>query len=118
MHRRVKNHRGGGRPSRQEDAGQGQAVTKWGRKLVVDVENRRYQVSNLTIDEARTMAADRRARLAALQRRWQASGDLQALLAGLIFCQRQLPAWLFKGLMQNFQQQLNNRDATRFLAVR
>jgi DNA primase large subunit len=36
----------------------------------------------------------------------------------LIFCQRQLPEWLFKGLMQNLQQQLNNPHATRFLAVR
>ena len=64
------------------------------------------------------MEANIQARLAALQRQWEASGDLQALLGGLIFYQRHLPEWLFKGLMQNFQQQLNNPDATRFLAVR
>ena len=88
------------------------------RKLVFDVETAKCEVSALTVDEARAMAADINARLAALQRQWEASGDLHALLGGLIFCQRQLPEWLFKGLMQNLQQQLNYPDATRFLAVR
>jgi hypothetical protein len=72
----------------------------------------------LTIDEARAMAADMTARLAALRRRWEASGDLQALLGALIFYQQRLPEWLFKGLMQNFNQQFKNPDAIRFLAVR
>ena len=66
---------------------------KWGRKLVVDVENRRYEASNLTIDEARAMADDRNARMAALQQQWEASGDLQALLGGLIFSEQQLPGF-------------------------
>ena len=94
------------------------AVMKWGRKLVIDIANRRYETSNLTIDEARAVAADINARMAALQRQWEASGDLQALLGGLIFCQQQMPAWVFKGLMENILQQLNNPDATRFLLVR
>lgn len=89
-----------------------------GVRLVVDVETPTCEVSALTVDEARAIAADINARLVALRRQWEASGDLHALLGGLIFCQRQLPEWLFKGLMQNLQQQLNNRHATRFLAVR
>lgn len=111
MQRRVKSDHGGGGPPRK-------TARKWGRKLVVDVENRKHQISNLTIDEARAVAIDINARLASVQRQWEASGDLLALLGGLIFCQRQLPAWLFKGLMQNLQQQLSDPDATRFLAVR
>jgi hypothetical protein len=98
---------------------QTQAAIKRGRKVVlVDVERRKGKVSELTIDETRAMAADMTARLAALRRRWEASGDLQALLGALIFCQLQLPEWLFKGLMQNFEQQFKNPDAIRFLAVR
>ena len=96
-----------------------QGAIKRGHKVVlVDRERRRGKVSELTIDEARAMAADMTTRLAALQRRWEASGDLQALLGGLIFCQLQLPEWLSKGLMQNLEQQLRNPDAVRFLAVR
>ena len=64
------------------------------------------------------MAADMTARVAALKRRWQESGDLQALFGALIFYRRLLPEWLFKGLMQNFEEQLKNPDAIRFLAVR
>ena len=71
----------------------GQAGMKWGRKLVVDVENRRNEALNLTIDEARAMADDINARMAALQQQWAASGDLHALLGGLIFCQQQLPGY-------------------------
>jgi hypothetical protein len=89
-----------------------------GLKFVVDVETNTCEVSALTVDEARAMAADINARLTALRRQWEASGDLHALLGGLIFCQRQLPEWLVKGLMQNLRQRLNNPDATRFLAVR
>jgi hypothetical protein len=98
---------------------QAQAVIKRGRKVVlVDVERRKGKVSELTVDEARAMAADMTTRFAALRRRWEASGDLQALLGALIFCQPQLPEWLFKGLMQNLEQQLRNPDEIRFLAVR
>jgi hypothetical protein len=98
---------------------QTQAAIKRGRKVVlVDVERRKGKVSELTIDEARAMAADMTARLAALRRRWEASGDLQALLGALIFCQLQLPEWLFKGLMQKLEQQLRNPDEVRFLTVR
>ena len=87
---------------------QPRAAIKRGRKVVlVDVKRRKGKISELTIDEARAMAADMTARLAALRRRWEASG-LQALL----------PEWLFKGLMQNLEQQLRNPDEKRFLAVR
>jgi hypothetical protein len=91
---------------------------KPGRKLFVDVKKHTCQLSDLTIDEARAITADVKARLAALERRWTSSGDLQALLGGLFFCQRQLPPWLFNGLVQNIRQQFNNPDAERFLAVR
>jgi hypothetical protein len=104
------------RPPRQKASDADRA--RRARKFVVDVETPTCAVSALTVDEARAMAADINARLAALRRQWEASGDLHALLGGLIFCQRQLPEWLFKGLMQNLQQQLNNPHATRFLAVR
>jgi hypothetical protein len=119
MQRRVKHdHGGGGPPHSKGDADQEQVATKPGRKLVFDADNRSCRVWDLTIDEARAVAADINARMAALQRQWEASGDLQALLGGLIFCQQQMPAWVFKGLMENIQQQLNNPDATRFLLVR
>ena len=91
---------------------------KWGRKFVVDAERQKCEVSDLTEYEARAMAADMTARLSALRRRWEASGDPQALLGALIFCQLQLPEWLFKGLRQNLEQQFKNPDAERFLAVR
>ena len=98
---------------------QPRAAIKRGRKVVlVDVKRRKGKISELTVDEARAMAADMTVRLAALRRRWEASGDLQALLGALIFCQLQLPEWLFKGLMQNLEQQLRNPDEKRFLAVR
>jgi hypothetical protein len=89
-----------------------------GVRFVVDIETQTCEVSALTVDQARAMTADINARLAALRRQWEASGDLHALLGGLIFFQPQLPEWLSNGLMQNLQQQLNNPDATRFLAVR
>jgi hypothetical protein len=91
---------------------------KPGRKFIVDVENQKCEVRDLTADEVRAMGADIADRMASLQRRWEASGDLHALLGALIFCQTQLPEWLFKGLMQNLEQQLKNPDAIRFLAVR
>jgi len=98
---------------------QTQAAIKRGRKVVlVDVERRKGKVSELTIDEARAMAVDMTVRLAALRRRWEASGDLQALLGALIFCQLQLPEWLFEGLMQKLEQQLRSPDEIRFLTVR
>jgi len=105
-------HRGGA------DADQTQAPITRGRKLVVDVQRQKWEVSELTVDEARAMAADITARLAALRRRWKAWGDPQALLGALVFYQTQLPKWLFKGLMHNFEQQFENPDAMRFLAVR
>ncbi|HEV3159300.1 MAG TPA: hypothetical protein VGZ89_04885 [Xanthobacteraceae bacterium] len=67
-----------------------------------------------TSDKTNTMTA----RLATLRRRWEASGDPQALLGALIFYELHLPEWLFKGLMQTFEQQFKNPDAIRFLAVR
>jgi hypothetical protein len=64
------------------------------------------------------MAADMAARVAGLRQRWEELGDVQVLLGALIFYQQQLPEWLFKGLMQSFEQQFKNPDAIRFLAVR
>jgi hypothetical protein len=85
---------------------------------LVDVERRKGKISELTNDEARAMAADRNARVAVLLRHWEESGDLEALFGALIFHQLQLPECLFKGLMQNFEQQFYNPHAIRFLAVR
>ena len=109
-----------GRLPRQASADDDQmrAPIKRGCKLVVDVERQKREVSELTVDEADAMAADITARVAGLQGRWEASGDLDALFGALIFYQRQLPEWLFKGLMWNFERQLKNPDATRFLFVR
>ena len=88
-------------------------------RLVFDADNRRVVGCGTSPSTRRApWRTDINARMAALQRQWEASGDLQALLGGLIFCQQQLPAWVFKGLITNIQQQLNNPDATRFLLVR
>src|SRR6516164_9024665 len=102
----------------EADADQGLAPTIRSHKVVVDVESKICEISDLTEDDARAMAADMTARLAALKRRWEESGDLQALFGALNFYQLQLPEWLFKGLMQNFDQQFKNPDAIRFLTVR
>lgn len=121
MAREVKYRHRSSRPLRQRasaDADQMQAPIKRGRKLVVDVERQKCEVSDLTVDEERALAAEMTARLATLRRRWEASSDLHALQGALIFYQLQLPEWLFKGLMQNFEQQFKNPDAIRFLAVR
>jgi hypothetical protein len=85
---------------------------------LVDVETQKGKISELTIDEARDMAADRAARLAALQRRWEASGDFDALLGALVFYAQGMPEWLFKGLWQNAGQRPRNPHHERFLAVR
>jgi hypothetical protein len=94
------------------------AVRMRSRKVVVDAERPNGDVSDLTVDDARAMAADIMDRLEALRRRWEASGDLQALLGGLIFFGLQLPKWLYKGLIENLKRQFRNPDATRFLTVR
>jgi hypothetical protein len=94
------------------------AITRGFKVELVDAETRTGKILELTVDEARAVAADMTARLADLRRRWESSGDLQALLGALIFCQLQLPEWLFKGLMQNLAQQHRNPDEIRFLAVR
>jgi hypothetical protein len=72
----------------------------------------------LSIEDARALAADWSAFLAGLRRRWEAAGDLDALISALTCYEQNLPEWLFKGLMQNFEQQCKNPDAIRFLAVR
>ena len=106
-------------PTEAEVSRIAQPTTTRGLKVeLVDVETRKGKISELTIDEARAMATDMAARLAALRRRWEESGDLQALFGALNFCQLQLREWLFKGLVQNFDQQFKNPDAIRFLAVR
>jgi hypothetical protein len=93
-------------------------TTKRGRKLVPEAETQKHEESDLTADEARAIAGDMATRVAALRRDWETLGDPQALLGALIFYQQQLPEWLFRGLMQNFEQQFKNPDAIRFLAVR
>jgi hypothetical protein len=100
------------------DADQALAATPRSYKVVVDVARNHCEISDLTVDDARAMAADITARVEALRRRWEASGDPQALFGALIFYQLALPEWLFRGLMQIFEQQLKNPDAIRFLAVR
>ena len=102
----------------EADADQGVAPTIRSHRVVVDVERNHCEISDFTVNDARAMAADMTARVAALKRRWEESGDLQALFGALNFCQLQLPEWLFKGLVQNFDQQFKNPDAIRFLAVR
>jgi hypothetical protein len=64
------------------------------------------------------MAADRTAGLAALQQKWEASGDMEALLGALAFYQELLPDWLFKGLWNNAGPKLTDPHEMRFLAVR
>lgn len=88
------------------------------KKRIIDVERRIDETSDLSTDELRTLATDIATRLAALRRRWEATGDLHALIGALIFHQLQLPEWLFKGLIQKLNEQFENPDATRFLAVR
>jgi len=100
------------------DADQALAATMRSCKVVVDVERQSCEVSDLTADDAHAMAADMTARLADLRQRWETSGDPLALLGALIFYEPHLPEWLFKGLMQTFEQQFKNPDAIRFLAVR
>lgn len=98
---------------------QTQPTIRRGSKVVlIDHETRKRKISELTVDEARAMAADMNARVADLRRRWEASGDLQALFGALIFYRQRLPEWLFKGLTRNFEQQFENADASRFRAVR
>jgi hypothetical protein len=89
-----------------------------GIKRVIDVENQVDETSELTENELRAMAAEMTARVAALRRRWEATGDKHALIGALIFFQLQLPEWLFKGLMQILDEQFKNPHAMRFLAVR
>ena len=68
----------------RQKASDADQARRW-RKLVFDVQTLKCEVSALTVDETRAMAADINARWAALQRQWEASGDLHALLGGLIF---------------------------------
>ncbi len=89
-----------------------------GMKRVIDVEEQIDEVSELTDSELRAMAAETMARVAALRRRWEATGDLHALIGALIFFQPQLPEWLFKGLMRTLNEQFKNPHVMRFLAVR
>jgi hypothetical protein len=89
-----------------------------GMKRVIDVERQVDEISELTDNELRAMAADTMARVAALRRRWEAAGDLHALIGALIFFQLRLPEWLFKGLMRTLNEQFKNPHAMRFLAVR
>ena len=70
-----------------------------GTKRVIDVERQVDETSELTDNELRAMTAETTARLAAMRQRWEATGDLHALIGALIFFQSRLPEWLFKGLI-------------------
>jgi hypothetical protein len=89
-----------------------------GQKLVINVDESKVELSELTADEAHVMTADWAARVDALRQRWETSRDREALLGALVFYQAQLPEWLFKGLMETFEELVRNPDATRFLFVR
>jgi hypothetical protein len=89
-----------------------------GTKRVIDVERQVDETSELTDNELRAMTAETTARLAAMRQRWEATGDLHALIGALIFFQSRLPEWLFKGLMRILKEQFKNPDVMRFLAVR
>ena len=102
----------------EADSDQALPVRIRSHKLVVDAERRTCHVLDFTIDDGRAMAADVTARVATLERRWEESGDLQALFGALVFYELQLPEWLFRGLMKNFEEQFKNPEATRFLTVR
>jgi hypothetical protein len=91
---------------------------KLGRKYIFDSAKQELEVRDLTVDEARALAAGTTAGMAALLQRWEETGDLQALLGALIFSKHLLPERLFKGLRQNFEQRFKNPDEQRFLAVR
>ena len=87
-------------------------------KLVIEVEENKVELSEHTTDEAHAVKADWAARVAGLRQRWETSRDREALLGALIFYQLQLPDWLFKGLMEIFEELTRDPDATRFLTVR
>jgi hypothetical protein len=89
-----------------------------GMKRVIDVERQVDEISEPTDNELRAMTAETMARVAALRRRWEAAGDMHALIGALIFFQSRLPEWLFKGLMRTLKEQFKNPHVMRFLAVR
>jgi len=89
-----------------------------GIKRVIDIERQVDEISELTDNELRAMAADTTARVESLRQRWEATGDLHALIGALIFFQLRLPEWLFSGLMRKLNEQFKNPHATRYLAVR
>jgi hypothetical protein len=72
----------------------------------------------------RALACDINARMAALQRQWEASGhtDLHALRGALVFCRTMLPPWLAKGLLgvldKQFPQMRWPYHEIRWLAAR
>jgi hypothetical protein len=66
------------------------------------------RVRALAAEEIRAWVDDINAKMAALERRWKESGqtDLHALHGALVFCETQLPAWLFSGLCRVIETQL------------
>lgn len=69
---------------------------------------RTVRIRRLSNDEVRKWRDDVSAKMAALERKWEKSGqtDLHALLGALVFCQAQLPPWLFNGLHQMLKARL------------
>jgi len=75
----------------------------WQTPSLISMRERR-----LTPNEIQAWRNDITARLKVLEQRWKKSGgtDTQALLGALIFCEPQLPPWVFKGLRDRLIQQL------------
>ena len=61
-------------------------------------------------DEVRAWRADVAAKMAALEQRWEKSGhaDLHALIGALVFCQAQLPVWVFSGVLKRLRTAANS----------
>src|SRR5262249_53495109 len=87
-------------------------------KFVIDVEEKKLEFSDLTADQARAMRADWAARVEALRHRWETSRERAPLRGSLVFDQPLSRPWLFKGLMESFEELSRSPHATRFLAVR
>ena len=75
-----------------------------GKKLTVDKRGEKLEgkLAPLTPSELRKIRDDISTRMTALEQEWENSRqtDVHALLAALIFCELQLPYWVFKGLFE------------------
>jgi hypothetical protein len=71
-------------------------------------ETPRVRVRAVTAEQRRALVDDINAKMAQLKQQWERSGhtDLHALRGALIFLETQLPLWVFSGVMQRLEQQL------------